>query len=279
MKTKTLLESFDEEALEVSTQESLVKPANLQNYYSIKLDKTQTSRTMEVRFLPNFDIESKKMKEHWVISDKHWISLNDPELDGFIDCQCTPGKKDCPICKTYWKYAKVDSPNFNKEKADSIKRNQKYYSYAYIIKDNGSEYEGTIQVLQYTYQVFEKIQNAINGSLGNKFNPFSPANGANFVYVISKGKQTFPVYSNSYFKETTRIDIAEKYAEEKPKLASLESFISVSTPEGREKASRIIAAVNGQHQVKIVPTTLKPVQSNQSIELEEIDNKEFFDLE
>ena len=265
---KQVIAEFDETALEANVVDTLTKKVSAKNYHSISLALGQTSRTMEIRFLPNYDITNNVMKPtQWTISEKHWVSVGDSELDGFIDCQNHTGKNSCPLCKAYWKAYKAG----DMEKANSIKRNQKYYAYALIVNDpEHPELNGHIQVLQFTYQVFEKIQNAINGSLGEKFNPFSPKLGANFVYVIARGKQTFPNYNNSYFKGQSVIDLMSLYKKEVLLLPTLESFISVPTPEATEKMSKILQFIN--HEVKFVPSSASDKHFEESMEVVDLDS-------
>jgi len=238
-----ILTAFDEEAIEVSTTNTFAKPQTKQQFYQLKLADKQTSRQIEVRFLPNLDlVNNRPFDKHIVEQGLHWVATGDPILDGYHKCS----GKGCPLCVSYWKL--YNSKNeADKERASALKKTTKYYAYVLIVRDvENKDLEGTIQILQFSYQVYEKVKQLKEGVLtGSPVNAFNPKTGANFVYTVTKNKGSFASYTSSYFKEPSSIDIKDIYIAQVPKLPKLNDIVTEQTEEEKEKVAAIIATVTG----------------------------------
>jgi hypothetical protein len=166
-----------------------------------------------IRFLPNFKkdgtVGASAIEKHL-----HYAKLlNNPDLKGYYECKKNLNS-DCPLCTTYWEL--YNSKNAaDKEKAELIKRNTKYYSYILVIEDeNNKELEGKILIYPFGFKIKEKINAQKKGELdGIKSNVFDLANGKDFRLIIKENKTpqgVYPNYDASSFLEASPIKINGK---------------------------------------------------------------------
>jgi hypothetical protein len=167
-----------------------------------------------IRFLPNFKkdgtVGASAIEKHL-----HYAKLlNNPDLKGYYECKKNLGDNTCPLCTTYWEL--YNSKNAaDKEKAELIKRNTKYYSYILVIEDeNNKELEGKILIYPFGFKIKEKINAQKKGELdGIKSNIFDLANGKDFRLIIKENKTpqgVYPNYDASSFLEASPIKINGK---------------------------------------------------------------------
>jgi len=167
-----------------------------------------------IRFLPNFKKDG-TIGASAITKHLHYAKLlNNPDLKGYYECKKNLDSSNCPLCTTYWEL--FNSKNAaDKEKAELIKRNTKYYSYILVIEDeNNRELEGKILIYPFGFNIKEKINAQKKGELdGIKSNIFDLANGKDFRLIIKEKKTpqgVYPNYDASNFLESSPIKINGK---------------------------------------------------------------------
>lgn len=213
MKDFENVDLFDNVDAQSDTLNFLDKKTNaLDGIYRPKIDAKNKTYTSIIRFLPNLSKDGKVLQSA-IEKHQHYVDFKThPELSGYYDCMKNFTDK-CDICTMYWKM--FNSKNaVEKEKADLIKRNTKYYSYVLIIEDEQNrDLEGKIMVFPYGFKIKEKIKDQKDGNntSGEPCNIFDLANGKNFKLVI-KEVAGYPNYDSSLFQDSTPIIINGKKA-------------------------------------------------------------------
>lgn len=207
----------EQEKQEMSFLDKEVK--NLDGIYRPSLDvkgvDPRDGYKATLRFLRNLTRDH-KIGPAAVEKYVHYVDLqNHPELSGYYDCQKSKGE-DCPLCKLFWQL-RNSTNQADVEKSNLINRQGKWYSYIEVLEDeNQPELVGKVMVYPYTYQVKEKIDDEMNGTItGEKCNVFRLENGKDFRLIIKektrvkKGNNVriLPTYESSVFRGVSPVKI------------------------------------------------------------------------
>jgi len=159
-----------------------------------------------LRFLTNV-LENGHKGPSAIKKHVHYIDMkNNPNLSGYYDC----GKnfeKDCPLCTEYWKL--FNSKNaIDNEKAKTLSRITKWYSYVMILEDDQNpELVGKVLAFSYGAQIKDKIVSEKNGELtGESVDVFDTVKGKDFKLII-KEKGGYANYESSSFLKESPIKI------------------------------------------------------------------------
>jgi hypothetical protein len=244
-KTTVLFEDFDDNSL--SEQLESEKKGSSLGFFKPTLKEGKTSKSIRLRFLPNYH-GNVKHDFNYQKTETHFIKI-DGELSGSYDCQKgVDGATKCPLCVVRWKLFNSKDA-IMKDRSDTLKTSSAYYAFVLVLENEDEpETVGTVQILKYTFQIAEKIEKKNSGELGVKCNPFNPALGADFIFLMSKNKGGYPSYVNSYFEAPSKLDLT-KYPtiqEQMNALPSLSSFAAKKwTEEQSKNVDEIIRLVMG----------------------------------
>jgi hypothetical protein len=187
------------------------KSSNLDGIYRAKYEDGKDKKTYKskFRFLPNLGKDG-KVGAIAIERHQHFVDFpNEPTLGGYYDCAKNFEPK-CDICTMYWKLH--NSKNAAEvEKAETIKRSTKYYSYILVLEDEQHpELVGKIMIFPYGWTIKEKILAEKNGEISEPCNVFDLVKGKDFVFII-KEKAGFQNYDSSGFdKELSPIKLYDE---------------------------------------------------------------------
>lgn len=133
-----------------------------------------------------------------------------PELQGYYDSPSNFGEND-DLAKTYFTLDKSPNPVM-KDRAKSLNKVTKYYSYALVLEDKQqSELEGQIVIFQYGWKIAQKIEaewNAENAE-GTRCKVYDLAEGKDLKLVV-KEVGGYANYDGCYFLERSSIKVNGK---------------------------------------------------------------------
>lgn len=177
--------------------------------YKPRLDNAKDPKKgyrARIRFLPNLlknPVDPKKPLGTFAIQKAaHYVNLPDyNDLKGYYDQQRTVEGNDgkCPLYSTFWKLKNSNSV-IEKEDAEKIGYQTKWYSYVLVIEDeNNRDLEGKILVYSFGKKIKDKLDLERTGQItGKPCNIFDLANGKDFNLFIQK-QGDYPDYSSSGF--------------------------------------------------------------------------------
>jgi hypothetical protein len=195
----------DDESLNVFDQ----KTANNDGIYRPNLKDAKDKKIgyrATLRFLPNI-LENGNLGPSAIEKHIHYVDMkNYPKLAGYYDCRKNY-EPNCELCTEYWKLFNSKNAADN-EKAETIKRSTKYYSYIMVIEDDQHpDLVGKVLIYPYGFTIKEKINSEKIGEVtGEKCNVFDLIDGKDFKLII-KEKGGFQNYDASSFMEKSPIKI------------------------------------------------------------------------
>lgn len=163
------------------------------------------------------------------------------ELQGYYDSPSNFGEND-DLAKTYFTLDKSPNPVL-KDRAKSLNKVTKYYSYAMVIEDKQQpELEGQIVIFQYGWKIAQKIEaewNAENAD-GTRCKVYDLAEGKDLKLIV-KEVGGYANYDASFFMERSSIKVKGKP-------------LPTETLEGKNKAGAIITkkVIKKEHQDKLM---------------------------
>lgn len=140
-----------------------------------------------------------------------YVKLPDsPELQGFYDSPSNFGDK-CDLTTTYFTLDKSPNPVL-KDRAKSLNKVVKYYSYALVVEDKQQpELEGQIVIFSYGWKIQQKIEAEWNGenAEGSRCKVYDLAEGKDLRIVV-KEVGGYANYDSCFFMEKSPIKIKGK---------------------------------------------------------------------
>lgn len=166
-----------------------------------------------IRFLPNVIDEQGNTGESAVERLMTYVKMTDPKhksLSGYYD---SPKNFDeqCELTNLFFTLKNSKNPILE-ERAKTLNKVTKYYSYVYIVEDkNQPELQGKIMIFQYGWKIREKINAEFRAENPEraKCNVFDLATGKDFELKIVENAG-FPNYDSSIFLQRSPITIKGK---------------------------------------------------------------------
>lgn len=204
----TKLDTENQQAADAAAKRAKFKTESKEGFFTPTLDK-EGNATIIIRFLPP------KEGEIFPYAKKVQHAFEGP--NGWMICNCLKEFNHvCPICKANNAlYASKNQDNINIAKLH--KRKPIYAANILIVKnENAPETVGKVFKLHYKAMFDTFIKNATKdstdpetGEIIKGFNAFDYETGANFIWIIKKGKYG-PDYMDSKFSVSKRINLNNK---------------------------------------------------------------------